>query len=62
MHTYGQEVDFRIAVFNQIIPADNVVITDYIPSGFLCISAYGWTFDGINKADANDYECSHAGR
>ncbi|MBK7226354.1 MAG: DUF11 domain-containing protein [Saprospiraceae bacterium] len=50
-YTYGQEVDFRIAVFNQgSIPADNVLITDYIPSGFEYVSAYGWTFDGVNKA------------
>ncbi len=50
-YTYGQEVDFKITVFNQgNVPADNVLITDYIPSGFEYVSAYGWTFDGVNKA------------
>ncbi|MBK7224392.1 MAG: DUF11 domain-containing protein [Saprospiraceae bacterium] len=49
--TYGQEVDFKITVFNQgNVTAQNVLITDYIPSGFAYVSAYGWTFDGVNKA------------
>jgi hypothetical protein len=38
-------------VFNQgNVTAQNVLVTDYIPSGFAFVSAYGWTFDGVNKA------------
>ena len=50
-YTYNQDVDFKITVFNQgNITAQNVQLVDYIPSGFEFVSAYGWTFDGVNKA------------
>ena len=50
-YTYGQIVDFKIKVFNQgNVTAQNVEITDYIPSGFEYVNSFGWVFDGVNKA------------
>ncbi len=43
---YGQSLTFRIKVFNQgSMPAHNVVVTDYIPSGYTFVGATNpnWT-------------------
>ncbi|MBK8721385.1 MAG: DUF11 domain-containing protein [Saprospiraceae bacterium] len=40
----GDTVNFKITVINQgTIAANNIVVSDYIPSGFTLVSGQGWT-------------------
>ncbi|MBK6700115.1 MAG: DUF11 domain-containing protein [Saprospiraceae bacterium] len=53
-YAYGQSIPFRITVYNQGgIPAFDVQVVDYIPSGFTFdpVNNPTWLFDGIDKAN-----------
>jgi len=52
-YSYGQAIPFRIRIYNQGgVPAKNIEIVDYIPSGFdyAAVNNPLWTFNGTNKA------------
>jgi uncharacterized repeat protein (TIGR01451 family) len=56
-YVYGQSLTFRIKVFNQgSMPAHNVVVTDYIPSGYTFVAATNpnWTntYPTVNRTIA----------
>ena len=43
-YTYGQALTFNVEVFNQgNVTAQNIVISDYIPSGYTFVANNGWT-------------------
>ncbi|MBL0100663.1 MAG: DUF11 domain-containing protein [Saprospiraceae bacterium] len=43
-YTYGQPLTFNIEVFNQgNVTAQNIVVSDYIPSGYTFAANNGWT-------------------
>ncbi|MBK7811246.1 MAG: T9SS type A sorting domain-containing protein [Saprospiraceae bacterium] len=47
---YGEEIEFRINLFNQgYIAASEIQIVDYLPQGLDFISQPGWTFNSITR-------------
>jgi uncharacterized repeat protein (TIGR01451 family) len=53
-YTYGQNVTFRICVYNQgLIPAHNIIVADKLPTGLEFVSGVnpGWSYN----VGANDY-------
>ena len=52
-YAYGQDVDFKISIFNQgNITAKNIAVVDYIPDGFQFIAGgvnAAWTYSAGNK-------------
>ncbi|MBK8405620.1 MAG: DUF11 domain-containing protein [Saprospiraceae bacterium] len=47
-YTYGQDIDFKITVFNQgNLTAKNISVVDYVPAGYQFIAGgvnAGWTY------------------
>jgi len=51
-YDYNQTVDFRIMVYNQgNIPAQDVVVTDYVPTGFAFAGTNpaSWTYNAVTR-------------
>ena len=52
-YTYGQDIDFKITVFNQgNLTAKNISVVDYVPAGYQFIAGgvnAGWTYSAGNR-------------
>ncbi|MBK7243356.1 MAG: DUF11 domain-containing protein [Saprospiraceae bacterium] len=52
-YSYGQDIDFKIKVYNQgSVAAQNVNLVDYVPTGFQFIAGgvnTGWTYSAGNR-------------